>query len=108
MCLPISVSEDYACDRPIPNVNGILKGQLGGVVLSAGKFIDGAALAFLAQEAGCIVTDHQGQSLPRLDECEDYAWPGVAIATAPDLHRDLIKALEGFQIATSEFPTGQA
>ncbi|MEM6715079.1 MAG: inositol monophosphatase family protein [Cyanobacteria bacterium P01_D01_bin.6] len=104
----ISVSEDYACDRPIPNVNGILKGQLGGVVLSAGKFIDGAALAFLAQEAGCIVTDHQGQSLPRLDECEDYAWPGVAIATAPDLHRDLIKALEGFQIATSEFPTGQA
>lgn len=96
----ISVSEDYAADRPIPNVNGILKGQLGGVVLAAGKFIDGAALAFLAQEAGCIVTDHQGQPLPRLDHCDNYAWPGVAMATSSDLHRDLIKALADFQIAS--------
>ena len=96
----ISVSEDYSTDCPIPNVNGVLKGQLGGVVLAAGKFIDGAALAFLAQEAGGWVTDHQGQPLPRLDECEDYAWPGVAIATTPDLHRDLVQALQGFQIPT--------
>lgn len=96
----ISVSEDYASDHPIPNVNGILKGQLGGVVLAAGKFIDGAALAFLAQEAGCMVTDHQGQPLPRLDRCENYAWPGVVIATSADMHRDLIKALKGFQIPT--------
>ncbi|RZM82345.1 inositol monophosphatase family protein [Leptolyngbya iicbica] len=94
----ISVSEDYSTDQPIPNVNGILKGHLGGVILAAGKFIDGAALAFLAQEAGCIVTDHQGQPLPRLDECIDYAWPGLAIAASPDIHRDLLTALEGFQI----------
>lgn len=92
----ISVSEDYAPDNPIPNVNGILKGELAGVILAAGKFIDGGALSFLAREAGCIVTDHKGQPLPRLDQCTDYAWPGVAIATSPDLHRNLIAALEGF------------
>jgi fructose-1,6-bisphosphatase/inositol monophosphatase family enzyme len=97
----ISVSEDYSHDVGIPNVNGILKGDLGGVVLAAGKFIDGAALAFLAQEAGCIVTDHQGQPLPRLDQCEDYAWPGLAIAANADIHHDLITALAGFQIATA-------
>mgnify|MGYP001791731544 CR=1 FL=1 len=97
----INVSEDYSHDTAIPNVNGVLKGHLAGVVLAAGKFIDGAALAFLAQEAGCIVTDHQGQALPRLDNCTDYAWPGLAIATSPELHRDLILALEGFQIATA-------
>ena len=96
----IRVSEDYSHEVGIPNVNGILKGDLAGVVLAGGKFIDGAALAFLAQEAGCIVTDHQGQALPRLDQCEDYAWPGLAIAANPDVHRDLITALKGFQIAT--------
>ncbi|MDB9528055.1 inositol monophosphatase family protein [Oscillatoria sp. CS-180] len=93
----ISVSEDYSPDVPIPNVNGVLKGQLAGVILAAGKFIDGGALSFLAQEAGCIVTDHQGQRLPRLDQCTDYALPGVAIATSPALHSDLITALDGFQ-----------
>lgn len=94
----ISVSEDYSTEQSIPNVNGMLKGQLGGVVLAAGKFIDGAALAFLAQEAGCQVTDHQGQALPRLDECADYAWPGLAIAATADMHHDLIQALAGFEI----------
>ena len=94
----ISVSEDYSTEQPIPNVNGILKGQLGGAVLAAGKFIDGAALAFLAQAAGCQVTDHQGRPLPRPDECQDYAWPGVAIAANAAIHNDLIQALDGFQI----------
>jgi fructose-1,6-bisphosphatase/inositol monophosphatase family enzyme len=94
----ISVSEDYSHTRPIPNVNGVLQGHLAGVILAAGKFIDGAALAFLAQEAGCIVTDHRGQPLPRLDQCENYAWPGLAIATSPPVHQDLITALEGFQL----------
>lgn len=96
----ISVSEDYSHKSPIPNVNGILKGDMAGVILAAGKFIDGAALAFLAQAAGCIVTDHQGQALPRLDQCQNYAWPGLAIATSSSVHSDLIKALEGFQIAS--------
>lgn len=95
----ISVSEDYTQDSPIPNVNGILKGQLGGVILAAGKFIDGAALAFLAREAGCVITDHNGNTLPRLDQCENYAWPGLAIATSKDIHQDLIEALQGFQMA---------
>ena len=32
----INVSEDYSHDTAIPNVNGVLKGQLAGVVLAAG------------------------------------------------------------------------
>jgi fructose-1,6-bisphosphatase/inositol monophosphatase family enzyme len=95
----IDISGDYSPEHRIPTVNGILKGELAGVVLAAGKFIDGAALAFLAQEAGCIVTDHQGRSLPRFDQCQDYAWPGLVMATTPAIHRDLVRALEGFQLA---------
>ncbi|MGF1461055.1 MAG: inositol monophosphatase family protein [Leptolyngbyaceae cyanobacterium] len=97
----ISISEDYSPERQVPCVNGILKGELGGVILSAGKFIDGAALTFLAQEAGCRVTDHQGNPLPRLDQCQDYAWPGVVIATSAAIHQDLIEALAGFELANT-------
>lgn len=93
----ISVLEDYSPPKAIPNVSGILKGEVGGAVLASGQFIDGAALAFLAKEAGCIVTDHQGQALPRLDHCENYQWPGVVIAISEDMHRDLIAALAGVE-----------
>ncbi|MGK7911132.1 MAG: inositol monophosphatase family protein [Synechococcus sp.] len=90
----ISSSEDYSPDNAIPSTNGILKGELAGAVLSKGQFIDGAALAFLAREAGCIVTDHQGRALPRLDECENYCTPGIAIAANEGIHKHLIHALE--------------
>jgi len=92
----ISVAEDYSTKVNIPNVNGILEGQLAGVILAAGKFIDGAALAFLAQEAGCIATDYHGQPLPRLDKCKNYERPGLAIAANAEVHQDLIAALQGF------------
>ncbi|MEO1095746.1 MAG: inositol monophosphatase family protein [Cyanobacteria bacterium J06638_28] len=94
----ISVSEDYSKEARIPNVNGILKGELGGVILAGGKFIDGAALAVLAQGAGCIVTDHQGNALPRLDACQDYVWPGLIMAASEQIHQDCLAALEGFAI----------
>ncbi|MEL6382639.1 MAG: inositol monophosphatase family protein [Cyanobacteria bacterium J06626_18] len=94
----VRVLEDYSQEQGIPSVNAILTGEVGGVILAGSKFIDGAALAYLAQEAGCIVTDHRGQPMPRLDQCEDYLRPGVAIATSPAMHRDLIAALEGFEI----------
>ena len=97
----INVSEDYSKETPIPNVNGILKGDLAGVILAAGKFIDGGALAFLAREAGCLVTDHEGQPLPRLDQCQDYAWPGLAIATSQSIQQDLLAALKGFEVPVS-------
>ncbi len=92
----ISISDDYSATNPVPTVNGILTGELGGVILGAGKFIDGAALATLAKGAGCIVTDFHGNPLPRLDHCEDYSWPGTAIASTPAIHQDLLSALEGF------------
>lgn len=97
----INVSEDYSKSAGIPNVNGLLKGELGAAILAAGKFIDGAALAFLAQEAGFVVTNHTGHALPRLDHCSNYQWPGVAISASKELHQDLLTALEGFQIPES-------
>jgi myo-inositol-1(or 4)-monophosphatase len=90
----ISVANDYSKEVCIPNVSGILTGALTGVITRAGKFIDGAALGFLAQEAGCIVTTHTGEPLPPLRDCNDYSRPGLVMATSEEVHQDLLMAIE--------------
>lgn len=88
----IDVQQDYSRETRIPNVNGILNGELSGVMIRAGKFIDGGALAFLAREAGCVVTCLDGSPLPPIHACTDYQLPGLVMATSSELHRDLVAA----------------
>lgn len=95
----IDVATSYSKQNQIPNVNGMLSGELAGAVTRSGKFIDGAALAFLAQEAGCIVTTHHGDPLPPLHHCENYSRPGLLIAASPLVHQHLREAVDA--IATS-------
>jgi myo-inositol-1(or 4)-monophosphatase len=89
----IDVATSYSKEVQIPNVNGMLNGDLAGAVTRSGKFIDGAALAFLAQEAGCIVTTHTGAPLPPLHDCEDYSRPGLVIAASTTVHQHLLEAI---------------
>ena len=89
----IDVATSYSKETQIPNVNGMLNGDLAGAITRSGKFIDGAALAFMAQEAGCIVTTHDGSPLPPLHACEDYSRPGLAIAASATVHQHLLAAL---------------
>ncbi len=90
----IAVETGYSKAQAIPNVNGMLNGELSGAVIRVGKFIDGAALAFLAQEAGCIVTTHRGEPLPPLSACSNYERPGLAIAINSTVHQHLLAAIE--------------
>lgn len=90
---PINVKTDYSKAVNIPNVNGLLTGDLTGVVLAKGKFIDGAALAFMAQEMGYILTTHDGQAMPPLHLCQDYQWPGLIVASCPEVHQYLLALL---------------
>lgn len=95
----IDVGNDYSLETQIPNHNGILSGCICGTVLRSGKFIDGAALAFLAQEAGCIVTTHDGSSPPPLNTCENYTRPGLLVAASESVHRHLLEAAKTLQNA---------
>lgn len=88
-----AVATDYSREQQIPNVNGLLEGQLAGVAIRSGKFIDGAALAFLVQEAGGIVTTLTGDAPPPLHQCENYGRPGLLIATSAAVHQDLLAAV---------------
>ncbi|MBE9069521.1 inositol monophosphatase family protein [Leptolyngbya cf. ectocarpi LEGE 11479] len=89
----LSVKTDYSREVAIANTNGLLTGDLTGAILAAGKFIDGGALSWMAQEMGYVVTDHQGNPLPELSACQDYQWPGVVVGSSPEVHQKLLEAL---------------
>ncbi len=93
----IDIANDYGIDVQIPNHNGILSGCLCGTVSRSAKFIDGAALAFLAQEAGCIVTTYDGSCPPPLNMCKDYSRPGLLVAASESVHRHLLEAAKTLQ-----------
>ncbi|MBD2728852.1 inositol monophosphatase family protein [Nostoc sp. FACHB-892] len=94
----IDIETDYSSDIQIPNLNGILSGDLSGAVIKSGKFIDGAALAFIAREAGCIVTTLDGSTLPPLHTCRNYSLPGLIIAASKSVHQDLLKAMQSVPV----------
>lgn len=93
--LVIDIATCYSQDIQIPNVNGLLQGDLVGVIVRSGKFIDTGALAFMAQEAGCIVTTLEGTPPPPLDQCENFERPGLVIAVSEFVHRELLEVVQG-------------
>lgn len=90
----IDIANAYSREIQISNLNGILTGDITGAAIASGKFIDGAALAFLASEAGCIVTTHDGSVLPPLHTCKDYSLPGLLIASSASIHQHLLTAVQ--------------
>ena len=88
----IDLNIDYSTSVQVPNLNGMLAGLLSGAVKQKGQFIDGGALAFLAREAGFIVTTLDGSPLPPLHTCKNYCLPGLIIATSKTVHQDLLEA----------------
>ncbi|MGF1536737.1 MAG: inositol monophosphatase family protein [Elainellaceae cyanobacterium] len=93
----IDIKADYSKTTLVPNVNGLLSGDLSGALLRGGKFIDGAAIAFLAQQAGCIVTTLTGEPLAPLHACENYQRSGLAIGASEAIHSDLLSAYASAQ-----------
>jgi fructose-1,6-bisphosphatase/inositol monophosphatase family enzyme len=93
--LVIDIATSYSQDIQIPNVNGLLQGEVAGVIVRSGKFIDTGALAFMAQEAGCIVTTFEGTPPPPLDQCDNFERPGLVIAVSEIVHQDLLAVVRG-------------
>lgn len=89
---------DYSKDSQIPNFNGLLSGDLAGAVLAKGQFIDGAALAFMAQEMGYIVTTFTGDPPPPLHTCSHYLRPGMVIGCSKAVHGDLLAAVTAARV----------
>ena len=90
----IDIENCYSSSVKFPNYNGIFSGDLIGWITKRGKFIDSAALAFMAQQQGYIVTGLDGLSLPALHTCQEYSYDGAIIANSPQLHQDLLAAIK--------------
>jgi len=86
----IDLENCYSDTVQLPNYNGIFSGELIGWITKRGKFIDSAALAFMAQQHGCIVTGLDGLPLPPLHTCRNYSYNGAIVANSPQVHQDLL------------------
>ena len=95
----IDVTTDYSHTEQISNVNGLLTHDLAGAVIAYGNFIDGAALAFIAQEIGYLVTDFEGQSLPPLSESKNNQRPGIIMAATETIQREIMSSLKSKAVA---------
>ncbi len=87
------IKDDYSRQIQIPNTNGILKGEVRGVILKAAKLIDGAAIAFIAKEAGAIVSGLDGSSIPPIYTANNYVLKGLLMAIEPETHQELMKVI---------------
>lgn len=88
------VKTDYSKEHRIPNFNGLMNGELAGAVMARGQFIDGAALAFMAEEMGHIVTTWEGKAPPPLHASSDMRRPGLVIGANQQIHQDLLRIVQ--------------
>lgn len=90
----IDVATSYSKAVQIPNFSGMLNGELSGAIVRTGQWIDSAALAFLAQETGFIVTTYKGDPPPPLHTCQNYRRAGLVMAANPTVHQQLLAAVQ--------------
>ena len=89
----IDLQHSYIPDKNFPNYKNMFSGELIGWVTKRGKFIDSAALAFMAKEAGYVVSDLAGFPLAPLSDCQDYSYNGIAVGVNQEVHQDLLAAI---------------
>lgn len=87
----IDLHATYSATQAVPNLGNFLGGQLSGAILAGAKFIDGAALTFIARESGCVVSQWDGSPLPQIKDCQNLQWPALIIGVSEAVHRDLLK-----------------
>lgn len=92
----IDLNNAYVPDKNFPNYKNIFSGDLIGWATKRGKFIDSAALAFMAKEAGYVVTDFTGSSLAPLSSCQNYSYTGILVGVNQQVHQDLLSAAKQF------------
>lgn len=85
------VYQEYSATEQKPSLVNFFDGAFAGAILGRANVLDGAAMAFMAQELGCIVSDHFGKPLLPAHVCSNLRWPGLIIATSPEIHQTLLQ-----------------
>lgn len=88
------VYQNYSASTEMPGMVSVLEGAYAASILGRAHLVDGVAIAFLAQEAGWIVTTHEGIPPPPLSACKNYRQPGLLIAPSKAVHADLLGIIQ--------------
>ncbi len=94
----LDLKTEYSSETPVPPINGLLTGEISGVILASAQFIDTAALAWMAEEMGYFVTTYDGSPLPPLSACKDYRRAEIIVSATESIHQKLIKIMKSVKI----------
>ena len=87
---------DYDIRQSPPDYLDFLAGQLGGFVIAKGNLIDSAGFAFLAREAGAIVSDFAGKDFEPFTQVENMRIQGLVIAPNEQIHQQILQKINSF------------
>jgi len=93
----IDIKTDYSKETPVPPINGLLTGEVAGVMLASAQFIDTAALAWMASEMGYHISTFEGATLPPLSACKDYRREEIIVSATEEMQQKLIQIAQSSQ-----------
>lgn len=94
----IDLKADYSATTPVPPINGLLTGEIAGVILASAQFIDTAALAWMAQEMGYLLAKFDGSELPPLSGCANYRQSEIIVSATPGMQQQLIDIMKSVKL----------
>ena len=94
----IDLKTEYSTKVAVPPINGLLTGEVSGVILASAQFIDTAALSFMAQEMGYCLSTYRGEPLPPLSQSKDYRWPGLIVSANETMQQKLIEIMSSAKL----------
>ena len=90
----IDLKTEYSSKVPVPPINGLLTGEVAGVILESAQFIDTAALAWMAKEMGYCLTTYDGSPLPPPSACENYRQSEIIVSATLEMQQTLIQIMQ--------------
>lgn len=87
---------DYSPNEIFPDYLDFIKGDLAGFVIGQGNLIDSAGFAFIAREAGAIVTNYDGSNFEPFNEVKNMRIKGLVIAPNQEIHTQILSKLTKF------------
>jgi len=75
------------------SVNGILWSEVAGIILKDCNVIDSGVIAFIAKEAGGVVSDLNGQALQTLKQLSSLSYPGLIVGADQAMHQSMLNSL---------------
>ncbi|MEL7354002.1 MAG: inositol monophosphatase family protein [Cyanobacteria bacterium P01_A01_bin.116] len=93
----IDLKTEYSAEVAVPPINGLLTGEVAGVILASAQFIDTAALAWMAREMGYCLTTYDGQTLPPLSACKDYRRSEIIVSATDAMQKKLVEVMQSIK-----------